>query len=335
MDARLSRRRTPSRVRRDFLPALLLVSTCVAALAPGLALAQGAGADSVTLAWTAPGDDGTLGTAARYEVRMATSQINDASWNNATPVAGAPSPLPNGTRQGMVVRGLTRGTTYYFAIRSVDDADNTSALSNVVRWDWIIDTAPPSAPSGVNAALENGSDARVRWSANGEPDLAGYTVYRSVSAGGPFESVSPAGLTSTQFLDTAIPAGTARVWYQVSAIDASGNESARSATISVALTTEVASFELLPAYPNPSRGSGPVHIPLNVPTAGAENAELQVVDSGGHRIRTLALTGLGGGPQTLVWDGRNEAGNLVAPGVYTAWLIGVDERRSIKLVRQP
>ena len=60
-----------------------------------------------------------------------------------------------------------------------------------------------------------------------------------------------------------------------------------------------------------------------------------MVDSGGHRIRTLALTALAGGPQTLVWDGRNEVGNLVAPGVYTAWLLGAGERRSVKMVRQP
>jgi len=90
---------------------------------------------------------------------------------------------------------------------------------------------------------------------------------------------------------------------------------------------------LLPAYPNPSRGNASVSIPVNIPGSGT--FQLLVMDSGGRRIRTLAMTGLGGGPQTLVWDGRNEAGNLVAPGVYTAWLIGADQRKNIKLVRQP
>ena len=333
MDARLSRSRTPSRARREILPALLL-ALAITPMAPLSAWAQ-AGSDSVTLAWTAPGDDANLGTADHFEVRMATTPINNSNWASATPVGGAPTPQPNGTRQSMVVRGLTRGTTYYFAIKSVDDASNEAALSNVVRWDWIIDTAPPAAPSGVSAGVENTTEARVRWSANGEPDLAGYTVYRSLNSGGPFQPISPAQLNATEFLDTSIPAGTTRVWYQVTALDASGNESARSATITVSLSTEVAVFELLPVYPNPSRGSGPVHIPLNVPSSGAENVQLQVVDSGGHRIRTLALTALAGGPQTVVWDGRNEAGNPVAPGVYTAWLLGAGERRSVKMVRQP
>ena len=334
MEARLSRRRTPSKMRREILPALLLVLALGSLLAPRNAAAQGAGSDTLTLLWTAPGDDGQVGTAARYEVRLSTSPIDASNWTSAALIGSVPSPLPSGTRQSVVVRGLSRGTTYYFAVKAADDADNFSGLSNVVRWDWIYDTAPPAAPSGATAAVENGTEARVRWSANSEPDLAGYTVYRRLSAGSSFQPISPAGLTATQFLDTTIPTGTAQAWYQITASDVSGNESARSAMLSLALTSTVSVFELMPAYPNPSRGAASVNIPLNIPTAGAD-AELLVMDSGGRRIRALALTGLGGGPQTVVWDGRNDAGNLVAPGVYTAWLIGAGERRSIKLVRQP
>ena len=266
---------------------------------------------------------------------MSTSPINDTNWGSSSLISGAPNPLPSGSRQSVLVPGLSRGTTYYFAIKSIDDADNVSPLSNVVRWDWMLDTAPPAAPSGVNASLENGTDARLQWSANAEPDLAGYTVYRGLAAGGPFQAINPSRLTTTQFLDNSIPAGAALVWYQVTASDASGNESARSATISLSLSTLVTAFELQAAFPNPSRGSASVTIPLNVPTAGAGTAELLVMDAGGHRIRSLALVGLSGGPQNVIWDGRNEAGKLVAPGVYTAWLIAAGERRSIKLVRLP
>jgi flagellar hook assembly protein FlgD len=60
-----------------------------------------------------------------------------------------------------------------------------------------------------------------------------------------------------------------------------------------------------------------------------------IMDSGGRRIRTLSLSGLTGGPQTVTWDGLNDAGGLVAPGVYTAWLITTGQRLSVKLVRQP
>jgi flagellar hook assembly protein FlgD len=52
-------------------------------------------------------------------------------------------------------------------------------------------------------------------------------------------------------------------------------------------------------------------------------------------IRRLDLSNLGPGYQTVVWDGQNQAGRPVAPGVYTAWLVGGDKRQNIKLVRVP
>lgn len=336
MEARLSRRRTPSRRGRDILPALLLSMALFPCIAPGIAAAQPAGSDTLTLMWTAPGDDGLAGTADHYEVRVSTSPISSGNWDSAWLIGGAPAPLPSGARQNLVVRGLSRGTTYYFAIKAVDDIGNVSALSNVVRWDWIIDTAPPSAPAGVSAALENGDQGRVRWTANSEADLAGYTVYRRLTAGGAFTPVSQAGLTANQFLDTTIPAGTTQVWYQITASDVTGNESGRSSTVALSLggTTASTTFELHPVYPNPSRGSALVNIPINVPAAGG-GAELFIMDSGGRRIRNLSLIGLIGGPQNVTWDGRNDVGAAVAPGVYTAWLIGTGQRLSIKMVRQP
>lgn len=331
MDDRLSRRRTPSRTRRDLFPALVLL----ALLAPTTVRAQGAGSDTLTLVWTAPGDDGSVGTAASYEVRMSGSPITAGNWASASLITGAPNPLPAGTRQSLIVRGLTRGTTYYFAIKATDDASNVAPISNVVRWDWVFDTAPPAPPSGLSATRGTNGDAELRWTSNAEPDLAGYTVYRSLSAGGPFQALNSPNSLSNQYVDSGIPSGATAVWYQVTASDQSGNESGRSSTYSLSLVSVATAWTLQSAYPNPSRIGSPVSIPLDVPTAGAGSAELQVVDAGGHVIRRLALTGLGGGPQTVTWDGLNEAGARVSPGVYTAWLVGGDTHRSIKLVRVP
>jgi len=327
MDARLSRRRTPSRTRRHFLPALVLLSL----LAPSAALAQ---ADTLILLWTAPGDDGNVGTATRFEVRMSNALISESNWSSALQVPGAPAPQPSGTRQSMVVRGLTRGVTYYFAIKAIDDVDNVAPISNVVPWNGL-DSAPPSAPTGVSAALEAGGEVRVQWSPNAEPDLAGYTVYRALGAGGAFQALNTPSSLATVYVDSSVPSGTTTLRYQISASDLVGNESARSAVFSLSLVSVATAWSLSPSYPNPSRIGGPVTIPLDVPAAGAGSAELQIVDAGGHIIRRLGLTGLGGGTQTVSWDGRNEAGALAAPGVYTAWLIGGGTRRSTKLVRVP
>jgi flagellar hook assembly protein FlgD len=59
------------------------------------------------------------------------------------------------------------------------------------------------------------------------------------------------------------------------------------------------------------------------------------MDGGGHVIRRLDLSGLLSGSQTVQWDGRNIVGRLVAPGVYTAWLVGSDAAHSVKIVRVP
>jgi len=68
----------------------------------------------------------------------------------------------------------------------------------------------------------------VRWSANSEPDLAGYLVYRALAAGGAFTRLTSSPIAATDYLDAPAP-DTLSAWYAVSAVDATGNESARSA----------------------------------------------------------------------------------------------------------
>jgi chitodextrinase len=319
---------------RGSLSAVLLLVAALAPLAPGSARAQGAPVDTVSLSWTAPGDDDRIGTAAVYDLRMSSSPIDESNWASATPVSGLPVPQPAGARQSAVVRGLTFGTTYWFAIKTADEAGNWSALSNVVRWDWIYDTAPPAAPSGIAAALQSGGGVRLTWSANSEPDLAGYTVYRALSAGGPFTALNGAPLAGTVYTDTSVPAGAAAVWYQVSASDDSGNESARSATAAVSMATASAAWAMEPVYPNPSGPGATVSIPLVVPP-GAGGARIEIVNNVGQRVRSLPLGALAPGPGVVPWDGRNDAGREVAPGAYTAWLIGGSTRLAVRVVRVP
>lgn len=85
----------------------------------------------VTLTWTAPGDDGTIGLAARYDVRYSLSPITAANFAQAIVAPGPPDPGAAGTLQTFTIGGLQSGATYYFAVKSVDDAGNWSAISNV------------------------------------------------------------------------------------------------------------------------------------------------------------------------------------------------------------
>jgi len=85
------------------------------------------------LTWTAPGDDGDVGVAWRYDVRYHTSSITDTSWGSATECTGEPDPGPAGSGETFVVTGLSRNTMYYFAVKTADEVPNWSGLSNVAQ----------------------------------------------------------------------------------------------------------------------------------------------------------------------------------------------------------
>lgn len=87
--------------------------------------------NSVTLAWTAPGNDADVGTAATYDVRYSTEPLAEETWLLATQAQNPPIPLPAGSAQSMTVTGLAPGTIYSFAIKTTDDAGNESSISNV------------------------------------------------------------------------------------------------------------------------------------------------------------------------------------------------------------
>ncbi|MBL0740468.1 fibronectin type III domain-containing protein [Chryseolinea lacunae] len=91
-----------------------------------------ASSTSVQLAWTATGDDGNTGSASSYDVRYSTSAITAGNFASATQATGEPAPLFAGNAQSFFVSGLSPSTTYYFALKAIDEANNTSAISNVV-----------------------------------------------------------------------------------------------------------------------------------------------------------------------------------------------------------
>ena len=85
---------------------------------------------SLTLTWTAPGDDGTTGTAAIYDIRYYWYEITTDSWLSATELEDEPVPQAAGSDESLDVTGLNRSTTYYFAIRTQDAFGNWSDVSN-------------------------------------------------------------------------------------------------------------------------------------------------------------------------------------------------------------
>lgn len=96
-----------------------------------LVLAE-SGPSSVTLSWTAPGDDGSYGTAAQYDIRYSTSVITTLNWRYATQVAGESLPRAAGSAETFTISGEAFNRITYFAVRAADEAWNWSPLSNEV-----------------------------------------------------------------------------------------------------------------------------------------------------------------------------------------------------------
>jgi calcium-activated chloride channel regulator 4 len=92
----------------------------------------GQDSSSLLLTWLAVGDDLDFGRATSYDLRISTSDIiDDADFTSANQVTGVSAPQDAGTGETFTVSGLSGDTTYYFAIKAIDDAGNTGSMSNV------------------------------------------------------------------------------------------------------------------------------------------------------------------------------------------------------------
>jgi protocatechuate 3,4-dioxygenase beta subunit len=86
---------------------------------------------------------------------------------------------------------------------------------------------------------------------------------------------------------------------------------------------------LHPGFPNPFRGETNVRFSL----AQASSVELSVYDVTGRRVAMLLEREMPVGYHTVTWDGRDERGQDVRPGVYFVQLIGGGKALTKKMIR--
>lgn len=115
------------------------------------------------------------------------------------------------------------GQTYHYQVRAIFGQAGHWAMSeaSTVVKTTPRDTFPPAPPQGLSSIYSAGAVELV-WSANSEPDLAGYNVYR-------LDNRVPRRLNKDLvrtpiFRDATAPPGATLVYY-VTAVDLTGNES--------------------------------------------------------------------------------------------------------------
>jgi hypothetical protein len=138
----------------------------------GLAVSS-ASPNSVTLTWTAPGDDGDSGTATQYDIRYSLSIITDANWDATSQAVGEPTPQSGGNAEAFDVIGLQPNTTYYFAIKTADEIPNWSALSNVISRTTDPEATPPVNVADLSAGNPTPDALTLSWTAPGDDGNSG------------------------------------------------------------------------------------------------------------------------------------------------------------------
>jgi hypothetical protein len=124
---------------------------------------------TLTLAWTATGDDGSLGTAYLYDLRyLADMPITEANWDIATKASNEPIPQPSGSLETFTLIRLSPGTTYYLALRVADEAGGFSELSNVAAGA----TAPSPWEVRPVDGQAYGGDSALAYDPSGNPSVA-------------------------------------------------------------------------------------------------------------------------------------------------------------------
>jgi hypothetical protein len=139
-----------------------------------LAASTGGSEGEVDLTWTAPGDDGAVGTASTYLIRYNTVEITDTNWLSSTVVSHTLTPSPAGMTETLTITGLTPGALYYFAIKSQDEIPNTSGLSNSPSAVAALESIPPDAIMDLAASTgSNEGEVDLSWTAPGDDGAVG------------------------------------------------------------------------------------------------------------------------------------------------------------------
>ena len=146
---------------------------------------------SIRIDWTAPGDDGNTGTADSYVIKIISDSLSEANWNEVEVYTNSIIPSASGLLESFDLIGLEALSTYYIAVKAVDENDNISEISNILieTTTDIPDTIPPSAITDLNVVsgyTASNNSILLSWVATGNDNSVGtassYEIRYSTSA---------------------------------------------------------------------------------------------------------------------------------------------------------
>ena len=170
----------------------------------------------IKLTWAATGDDGATGIATKYIIKRSSAAITAGNFDAATTVFNSLTPQSAGSAETFTVTGLIADTTYYFAIKAQDEANNASAISNVADR-----TTSADLPTIVSINISSGqNDSAVAITISGTNFVTSTSTLRFSNSQNTFglaaAYVSAASLTAT------IPVGAPVGVYSLKVVNSNG-----------------------------------------------------------------------------------------------------------------
>jgi hypothetical protein len=178
-------------------------------------------------------------------------------------------------------------------------------------------------------AERSGEDVFVSWKISGLQPL-GFKVLGAASSDGRYAALHAGSLPLDQrsFIHHSAPESDA--YYMLEILERGGG-AVRHGPILVGAAGAPLSFGLGPPAPNPANGDVAWH--LELPAQG--HVRLIIHDVLGRGVARVSDGVLPPGSHRFVWEGRDGAGRMAAPGVYFYRLEASGETRSGRLVRMP
>jgi len=185
--------------------------------------------------------------------------------------------------------------------------------------------------------LWQGNGVTIRWQTVDEVDCVGFDLWRAEGEERHWSRVNEVLVAATggigrvaeyRYVDVAAPPNTT-CHYRLEELSRNGKK-ATLGTVTVATSsTGPVEFRLQPGFPNPSRGRTSIRFTL----ARESPAQVVIVDLRGSVVKALAEGLLPCGEHQLAWDGTDEHGEKVPPGIYFCRITVEGERRVQKIVR--